>query len=92
MSVQCNTPGRRLDVDLDLHNALEAKGTAKLKVEQLNVVVDCLDAGFVNIRSLGVGHRTYASGKMFRSAAAIVVTNLRRRAIEGKDGLEQFRI
>ena len=52
MSVQSNTLGRYLDADLDLHNPLKAKGAPKLKVEQLNVVVDCLDTEFVITRPL----------------------------------------
>ena len=90
MSVQNDTLGRRLDVDLDLHKPLKAKSTAKLQVEQLNVVVYCLDADLVNLGSLSTGFGAYVSGKMFRSAAAIVVTDLRRSAIrvEGKGDFE----
>lgn len=92
MSVQSNTLGRRLNLDLDLYNPLEAKSTAKLKVEEPNVVIDSLDANFVNRRPLAMEDKTYVSGKMFRSAAAMVVVDLRRSVIEGKDDFKQFRL
>lgn len=92
MSVQGNTLGRRFDVDLNLYDPLEAKSAAKLKVEELDVVVDCFDTEFVNIRSLAMQDRTYVSGKMLRSAEAMVVTDLRRSVIVGKEDFENLRI
>lgn len=92
MSIQSNTLSRRLDVDLDLDNPLKAKSTAKLKVEQLNVVIDCSDAGFVNTRPRAIGDRTYVSGKMLRFAAAMVLIDLRRSSIEGKDDFGKLRL
>lgn len=78
MSVQSNTIGRRLDIDLDLYNALEAKRTAELQVEELDVVVNSFDADLINTRPLAIEDRTYVSGKMLRSEAAMVITDLRR--------------
>lgn len=92
MSVQSNTLSRRLDIDLDLHNPLKAKSTAKLKVEQLNVVVDCIDPDLVNIRALALQNKTYVSDKILRSAAAMVVIALRRSLIEAKDDFENPRL
>ena len=77
VSVQSNTLGRRLNVDLDLYNPLEAKCTAKLKVEELDVVVDSFHASSVNLKSLAMEDRTYVSGKILRSAVAMVMIDLR---------------
>ena len=88
MSVQSNTLGRRLDVDLDLYSSLEGESTAKLEIEELDVVVDSFDAGCVNTRPLAMEDRTYVSGKVLRSAAAIVVIDLRRSVIEGRNNVE----
>ena len=77
VSVQSNTLGRRLDVDLDLYNPLEAKCTAKLKVEELDVIVDSFDAISVNTRCPAMEDRTYVSGKILRSAVAMVMIDLR---------------
>ena len=52
MGIQNNTLGRRFDVHLNPHNPLEAKGTTKLKVEELDVVIDSFDAGFVKKSTL----------------------------------------
>lgn len=55
MSVQSNTLGCRLDVDLDPHDPLKAKGTAKFKVEELDIVIDSFDAESVNLRPCNGG-------------------------------------
>ena len=52
MSIESNTLGRRLNVDLDLYNSLEAERTTKLKIEELDVVIDSLDADVVSERIL----------------------------------------
>ena len=52
MSIQGNTLGRRLDVDLDLYDSLEAKSTTKLKIKELDVVINSLDTEVVNERTL----------------------------------------
>ena len=60
MSIESNTLGRRLDVDLDLYNSLEAERTTKLKIEELDVVIDSLDADVVSERILQwMAERTY---------------------------------
>ena len=92
VSVQSDAFGCRLDVDLDFHNPLKAKSTAKLKVEELDVIVDGFDTGSVNIRPLVTDDRTYVSGKIFRSAVAMVVTGRGRRLIEAIDDFGGFRI
>lgn len=91
MSVQSNTLGRRFDIDLDLYDPLEAKSTAKLKVEELDVVVDSFDTDIVNKKPVPMQDRTYVSGKMLRSAAAIVVIDLRRSVVVGKNEFENVR-
>ena len=47
MSIQSNTLGCRLDLDLDLYDPFEAKSTTKLKIKELDIVVDSLDTGSV---------------------------------------------
>ena len=91
MSVETNTLGRRFDIGLNLYDPLEAKITAKLKVEELDVVVDSSDTDIVNKKPLAMQDRTYVSGKMFRSAVAIVVTDLRRSVVVGREEFESLR-
>ena len=88
MSVQSNTLGRRLDVYLDLYNSLEGESTAKLEIKERDVVVDSFDTNCVNTMPL-VMERTYVSGKVLRSAAAMVVIDLLRSVIEGTNNVEQ---
>ena len=88
MSIQSNTLGHRLDVDLDLYNPLKGEGTAKLEIKELDFVVDSFDPGCVNARPLAMENRTYVSGKMLRSALAMVVIYLRRSVIGGTDNVE----
>lgn len=88
MSVQSNVLGRRLDADLDLYDSLEGESTAKLEVEELDIIVDSFDADCVNTRPLAMKDRPYVSGKVLRSAAAMVLIDLRRIVFEGKDKLE----
>ena len=52
ISIQGNSLGRRFDVDLDLYGPLEAKSTTKLKIKELDVVIDSLDTEVVNERTL----------------------------------------
>lgn len=60
ISIQGNSLGRRLDIDLDLYDPLEAKSTTKLKIEELDVVIDSLDTEVVNERTLPwMTERTY---------------------------------
>lgn len=92
VSVQSDAFGCRLDVDLDFHNPLKAKSPAKLKVEELDVIIDGFDTGSVNTRPLVTSNRTYVSGKIFRSAAAMVVMGRGRSLIEAIDDFESFRI
>lgn len=88
ISVQSYTLGHRLDVDLDLYDSLEGESTAKLEAEELDIVVDSFDAVCVNTRPRAVKDRTYVSGKVLRSAAAMVVIGLRRSVMEGRDDVE----
>ena len=92
VSVQSDAFGCRLDVDLDFHNPLKAKSLAKLKVEELDVIIDGFDTGSVNTRPLVTSDRTYVSGKIFRSAAAMVVMGRGRSLVEAIDDFEGFRI
>ena len=92
VSVQSDAFGCRLDVDLDFDNPLKAKRTAKLEVEELDVIVDGFNTGSVNIRPLVTDDRTYVSGRMFRSAAAMVVMRRGRSLIEATDDFGGFRM
>ena len=92
VSVQSDAFGCRLDVDLDFHDPLKAKSTAKLEVEELDVIVDGFNTGSVNTRPLVTNNRTYVLGKIFRSAAAMVVIGRGRSLIEAIDDFESFRI
>ena len=92
VSVQSDAFGCRLDVDLDFHDALKAKSTAKLEVEELDVIVDGFNTGSVNSRPLVTDDRTYVSGKIFRSAAAMVVMGRGRSLIEAIDDFGGLRI
>lgn len=44
MCIQNNFVDRRLDVDLDLDDSMEAEITSELQVEDLDVIVDRSDA------------------------------------------------
>ena len=92
VSVQSDTFGCRLDVDLDFHDPLKAKSTAELEVEELDVIIDGFNTGYVNTRPLVMNDRTYVSGKIFRSAAAMVVTGRCRSLMEEIDDFENVRI
>ena len=92
VSVQSDAFGCRLDVDLDFHDPLKAKSTAKLEVEELDVIIDGFDTDTVNTRSLVTNDRTYVSGKIFRSAAAMMVIGGCRSLMEEIDEFENLRI
>ena len=92
VSVQSDALGCRLDVDLDFHDPLKAESTPKLEVEEPDVIVDGFNTGSVNNRPLVTNDRTYVSGKIFRSAAAMVGMGRGRRLIEAIDDFEGFRI
>ena len=48
MCIQGDTLSRRLDVDLDLYDPLETESTTKLKIKELDVVINSLDTDGIN--------------------------------------------
>ena len=48
MSIQGDTLGCRLDLDMDLHEPLEAESTTELKIEELDIIINRLDPDSVN--------------------------------------------
>ena len=52
MSIEGDTLGCRLDIDIDPHDSLEAKSTTELKIKELDIIIDRLDTDSINERIL----------------------------------------
>ena len=48
MSIQNDTLGCRLDIDMDLYEPLETKSTTKLNIKELDIIIDRLDTDSIN--------------------------------------------
>ena len=48
MSIQGNTLGCRLDIDMDLYDPLEAESTTEFKIKELDIIIDRLDTDSIN--------------------------------------------
>ena len=48
MSIQGDTLGCRLDIDIDPHDPLEAKSATELKIKELDIIIDRLDTDSIS--------------------------------------------
>ena len=62
MSIQGNSVGCRLDIDIDLYDPLEAKGTTEFKIKELDSIIDRFDTDFINesLQQWRLGHTCQA--------------------------------